>query len=116
MDKFSSKHHAHIPTTSTPLTEKLDQKRETITKARSTGEGGGGGTRAGGREGGRERECERVRGWDGDSERTITMKHHTWFSTYFVFIVNLSMRINKQFNHIFVATVRSKMKSCPTIL
>ena len=53
---------------------------------------------------------------DGDSERTITMKHHTWFSTYFVFIVNLSTRISKQFNHIGVATARSTMKSCLTIL
>ena len=46
------------------------------------------------------------------------MKHHkkTWFSTYLVFILNLSTRINKQFNHIGVATVRSIVKSCPTFL
>ena len=37
-------------------------------------------------------------------------------ATYFVFIVNLSTRINKQFNHICVATARSIMKSCPTKL
>ena len=55
-------------------------------------------------------------GGDKDSERTITMKHYTWFSTYFVLCVNLSTRINKQFNHICVATTRSMMKSCLTIL
>ena len=55
-------------------------------------------------------------GGDGDSDRNITMKHHTWFSTYIVFIVNLSTRINKQFNHICVATTRSVMESCPTTL
>ena len=55
-------------------------------------------------------------GGGGDSERTIMMKHHIWFSTYFVFIVNLSTRINKQFNHISVATDRSMIKSCLIIL
>ena len=51
-----------------------------------------------------------------EGDRTIAMKHHRWFSTYIVFIVNLSTTINKQFNHICVATARSKMKSCPTTL
>ena len=55
-------------------------------------------------------------GVDGDRERTIMTKHHTWFSTYIDFIVNLSTRINKQFNHICVAILRSTIKSCPTIL
>ena len=35
---------------------------------------------------------------------------------YFVFIVNLSTRINKQFNQISVTSLRSTMKSCLTIL
>ena len=87
--------------------------RETITirqDPQGRGERGERGTRMGGR--------KSVEEWktDGDSERTITMKHHTWFSTYFVFIVNLSTRINKQFNHICLASVRSMMKSCLTIL
>ena len=64
------------------------------------------------------RESVREGGGDQDSERTITTKHHTWFGTYLLFIVNLSMRIvdNKQLNYICVATLRSKMKSCLTIL
>ena len=52
----------------------------------------------------------------GDSERSITTKHHRWFSTYIVLIVKPSTRINKQFNDISVATPRSIMKSCLTIL
>ena len=38
------------------------------------------------------------------------------FSTYSVFMVNLSTRINKQFNNIYVAIATSTMKSCLTIL
>ena len=47
--KFPSKHHEHIPTTSTP-TELLDQKRKAIIKAQSTEGRGERGTTAGGRE------------------------------------------------------------------
>ena len=37
-------------------------------------------------------------------------------STYFVFSVDLSTRINKQFNHICAPTARSMTKSCLIIL
>ena len=61
-------------------------------------------------------ECERMRG--GEGEKTITKRHHNiiWFSTYVVFIVKLSTRINKQFNHICMSSVRSMTKSCLMIL
>ena len=51
-----------------------------------------------------------------DSERTITMKHHRWFNTYIGFMFNLSIKFEKEFNNISVATARSIMKSCPTKL
>ena len=55
-DKFPSKHHTHILTNSTPLTEKLDQKGEAIIKHYTY--------RREGREdkSGKEEKCERVRG------------------------------------------------------